>query len=81
MEYRKFMRQFKSRVVANTDSAEEPMNFLELYTVGEANKIVTGYGNLSPEKGYPAACKELEERYGDNETIATAYVDQALNWR
>ncbi|XP_006819133.1 uncharacterized protein LOC102802549 [Saccoglossus kowalevskii] len=80
MQYRKFMRQFTSRVVANTSNAEELMNYLELYTVGEANKIVTGYGNLSPEQGYPAARRELEERYGDNEMIANSYVEEALRW-
>ena len=40
MEYKKFIRQFHSKVIQNTDNDDERMNFLEQYTIGEANKLV-----------------------------------------
>nr|XP_006811748.1 PREDICTED: uncharacterized protein LOC102801727 [Saccoglossus kowalevskii] len=80
MEYTKFMRQFKSRVVANTETDDERMNYLEQYTTGEANTIFSGFGYLDASKGYPPAIKELEDRYGNSEIIASAYIKRAMKW-
>ena len=77
-EYNKFIRQFESKVVANTDTDEERMNYLEQYTTGEANRIVSGFGYL--DNGYEAALKELKLRYGNPHVIACSYVDKALKW-
>ena len=39
-----------------------------------------GYTNLDSSTGYAAAIKELNNRYGNEEVIASAYVQKALNW-
>nr|XP_006821169.1 PREDICTED: uncharacterized protein LOC102805354 [Saccoglossus kowalevskii] len=74
------MRQFKSRVVANTETGDERMDYLEQYTTGEANTIVSGFGYLDASRGYPAALKELEDRYDNSEIIASAYIKRAMKW-
>ncbi|XP_064650125.1 uncharacterized protein LOC135501515 [Lineus longissimus] len=80
LEYRRFLRQFNSRIVANTIDSEEMINYLEQYTSGEANRIVIGYACIDANNGYQGALKELEERYGDPERIAHAYIKKALEW-
>ncbi|XP_062567166.1 CAP-Gly domain-containing linker protein 1-like [Saccostrea cucullata] len=80
MNYTKFLRQFNARICSNTDSYEELLNFLLQFTVGEAQKIVTGYSYLDAERGYKAALEELKDRYGDPDIIAQAYVKKALDW-
>ena len=40
-----------------------------------------GYTNLDSSTGYAAAMKELSNRYGNEEVIASAYVEKALNWQ
>ena len=80
LQYKKFIRQFNSKVVTNTDDDDERMNYLEQYTSGDANKIVTCYSYLNAKQGYKAALKELDERYGDVNVIVNAYVQKALNW-
>ncbi|XP_055957853.1 uncharacterized protein LOC126825402 isoform X1 [Patella vulgata] len=40
LEYQRFIRQFNSAVVANCESMEEKLNFLDQFTTGDANKIV-----------------------------------------
>ena len=65
---------FVNSFVNNTEDDDERMNYLDQYTVGEANKIVSGYGYLE------AAMKELEERYGDVDVIFHAFITKALNW-
>ncbi|XP_046569484.1 uncharacterized protein LOC124277813 [Haliotis rubra] len=79
-EFRKFIRQFRSKILANSDIADENMNYLEQFTCGEANKFVKGFGYLDAEVGYVAAMKELEERYGNEHTVVNAFGQRALDW-
>ncbi|CAC5358793.1 unnamed protein product [Mytilus coruscus] len=77
LEYRKFYRQFQARIVANTDNEEEKMTYLEQFTYGEASKVVSGFSHLIGEHAYSAAIKQLEERYGDTEVIANAFIKKS----
>ena len=74
------MRQFNTRIVPYTDTDDERLNFLEQYTSGDVNKIVQSFSYLDTTIGYQSALRELEDRYGDNEIIATAFINKALNW-
>lgn len=78
LEFRRFIRQFNSKVVMNTQDDDERMNYLEQMTFGEAYKVVSGFSHMSGDIAFKAAMKQLEERYGDNEVIATAFVNKAL---
>ena len=80
LEYRRFIRQFNAKVVVNTQDDDERMNYLEQMTYGEANRVVSGFSHMDGEKAYKTAMKQLEERYGDNETIVTAFIKKALDW-
>ena len=76
--YRKFIRQFNTRIVCNTDDDDEKLTYLEQLTIGDANKIVSSFSHLDSAVGYNAALRELEERYGDNEMIASSYIKKAM---
>jgi hypothetical protein len=80
LEYRRFLRQFKLKVESLTQDYDERMSYLDQYTTGEANRIVSGYNHLEATQGYPTAVRELERRYGDTERIASAFVKKALEW-
>ncbi|XP_074641192.1 uncharacterized protein LOC141898938 [Tubulanus polymorphus] len=80
LEYRRFIRQFNSRIAENTDDDDERLNFLEQFTIGEANRIVTGLSYIGSTRGYQAVLTEFEERYGDSAIIANALLKKAINW-
>ena len=80
LRYRKFLRQFEMRILANTDDDDERVNYLELYTVGEANRIVQSLSHLPAKEAYAAVRREFEDRYGDTEIIAASFVSKALQW-
>lgn len=80
LDYKHFLRQFEARVCANTDSYDEKLTFLLQFTFGEAHKIVLGYSNLPAEIGYKAVCEEFNERYGEPDLIAQAYVKKVMEW-
>ena len=61
MQYQRFIRQFKTRIVDFCDDYDEKLTYLEQYTSGDAKKIVMGYSYMSAKKGYLAAMKELED--------------------
>ena len=80
LEYRKFIRQFKAVVEANSDDFDERLHYLEQFTSGEPNRIVLSCSYLDARQGYESAVRELEERYGDMEVVANAFIRKALNW-
>ena len=80
LSYKRFMRQFQTRVIINSENDDERFNYLEQFTSGEAHRIVKGYGYLDSTVGYQAALRELEDRYGDNELIASSFIKKALKW-
>ena len=79
-EYRKFIRQFNTKVTVHTENDDKRMSYLEQFTNGEANKVVSGFSHLPAEQGYPAALKELESRYGDVQLMAHSFIKKALEW-
>ena len=80
-KYRKFIRQFNTKVASICDDDDERLTYLEQYTSGDAHKVVCGFSHLTPSLGYTAALQELKSRYGDEQQIANAYVQRALHWQ
>ncbi|CAG2221766.1 unnamed protein product [Mytilus edulis] len=80
LEYRKFLRQFESKVVLNCEQDDEKMNYLEQLTFGEAHKVVSSYSHLPGDRAYKASMRHLEERYGDTDVMASAFIKKALDW-
>lgn len=81
LEFRKFVRQFTAKIIANSDSDDENMNYLEQFTYGEAGKVVQGFSHINDQHDFRAAIKQLEERYGDTEVIVNAFIKKALDWQ
>ena len=79
-EYKRFLRQFETKVSVHCDNDDERMNFLEQYTMGEPHKIVCGLSYLDASVGYAKALEEMNDRYGDFEVIVNAYIKRALSW-
>ncbi|XP_022108331.1 uncharacterized protein LOC110988797 [Acanthaster planci] len=79
-DYRKFIRQFNTKVAVHTENDDERLSNLEQFTTGEANRIVSGFSHLPFEQGYPAALKELESRNGDMHLMAHSFIKKALDW-
>ena len=74
LNYKRFMREFKSVIVSNCSDYDELLHYLEQFTIGEPNRIVTSCSYLESKQGYEAAMKELNDRYGDHQVIANAFI-------
>ena len=78
--YQQFKRQFRIHVLNTCDTFDQKMDYLQRFTEGEPNRIVSMYSPLASDKAFKKAFHELDERYGDNNIIVDAFIKKALNW-
>lgn len=60
LELRKFVRQFTVKKVQTSDTEDEKKNFLEQFTLGEAQNVVSVFSHFSGKYAYRAATGEIE---------------------
>lgn len=80
MEYKLFLRAFEHGIEDRTESSKDRIYFLEQYTNGQPRELVRSCIHMDPERGYPEAKRLLKEHFGNEYTIAVAYIDKALTW-
>ena len=80
-EYFSFIRSFDNIICENLTSDDDRLQYLNQFTEGRPNEIVKACLHLSPGDGYLRARALLEQRYGNTELIASAYVDNILNYK
>ncbi|XP_064118914.1 uncharacterized protein LOC135223922 [Macrobrachium nipponense] len=80
-KYFRFIRSFDDIFSSQLTNDKERLRYLDLYTTGRPNEIVAACLHLDASEGYRQARKLLEERYGNLEQIATAYVDKVIEWK
>lgn len=80
-KYFRFIRSFDDVFSSQLTNDKERLRYLDLYTTGRPNEIVAACLHLDASEGYRQARKLLEERYGELEQIATAYVDKVVKWK
>lgn len=78
MRYHRIIRQFRSKVEANCEIADERLNYLEQYTIGETQQIVIGYANIDADKDYKAVLYEFEERYSGPDITVITFIKRLL---
>ncbi|XP_043195315.1 uncharacterized protein LOC122366790 [Amphibalanus amphitrite] len=79
-QYRSFIRAFDSRIGSKTDSDSERLFYLEQYCAGKPRDIIRGCLHMTEDVGYLEARRLLERRYGDPETVSSAFVDMLMDW-
>ena len=79
-KYRSFIRAFDSRIGTKTDSDSERLFYLEQYCAGKPRDIIKGCLHMADDVGYAEARRLLERRYGDPDTISSAFVDMLMDW-
>ncbi|XP_068237239.1 uncharacterized protein [Palaemon carinicauda] len=80
-KYFKFIRAFDEVFSSQLTNDKERLRYLDLYTTGMPNDIVASCIHLEASEGYKQARKLLEERYGNLEQIATAFVEKIIKWK
>lgn len=74
------MRAFECNIEEKTSDASDCLHFLEQFTRGQPRQLVRSCQHMAADRSYTKAKALLEEHYGDEQKIASAYLDKALSW-
>ena len=80
LKFKPFMQSFEYLIASKTDSDSERLYYLEQFTKGIPRELVRGCLQMEPSDGYAKALTLLNQRYGDEFTIADAYIQQLEAW-
>ena len=75
-----FIRTFEHCVEAKAGTYQDCLYYLEQYTRGQPRELVRSCLHMTPQQGYERAKELLIEHFGNEYTIATAYMDKAFGW-
>ena len=79
MKYHPFIRNFENVVEAKIEDNSVRLDTLLQYCSEEVKTYLQCCLLKNPEEGYQLARKLLKERYGDEETIASAWLEKILS--
>lgn len=80
LDYQFFIRVFEHAIEKRTDNSKDRLHFLEQFTAGQPQDLVRSCQYMPLDRGYLEAKRLLKRHFGDEYTIATAYLDKAINW-
>ncbi|KAL4008074.1 hypothetical protein ACER0C_001926 [Sarotherodon galilaeus] len=80
LEFGFFMKTFEHGIEERTDSNRDRLRFLEQFTQGRPKVLVRSCSHMHPDRGYTEAKRLLRKHFGDEYTIASAYIERALKW-
>ncbi|KAL6473214.1 hypothetical protein MHYP_G00194020 [Metynnis hypsauchen] len=77
---RSFIRAFEHAIDSKTDSQQDRLYYLEQFTSGEPLDLIRSCEHMRPDRAYREARALLDCHYGDELTIANAYIKKAMEW-
>ena len=80
LKYHTFIKAFENGVERNTINNCDRLYFLEQYTKGHAKELVRSCQHIDSDRGYVKAKALLREQYGNEQKVASAYMERALSW-
>ncbi|XP_037620552.1 uncharacterized protein LOC119485230 [Sebastes umbrosus] len=80
LQYRTFIKAFEQGVEEKAGQAD-CLYYLEQFIRGQPQELVRSCQHMAPERGYAVAKGLLQEHFGNQYKIATAYIEKALAWQ
>ena len=73
--YRSFIRAFEHAIDSKTDSYQDRLYYLEQFTNGEPFDLIRSCEHMRPDRAYREARALQDRHYGNELTIANAYIN------
>lgn len=80
LSYQSFIRAFEQTIESKTANQQDRLLYLHQFTGGEPRDLIRSCEHMRPEEGYKEARRLLQQHYGDELRIATAFMNKALEW-
>ncbi len=79
LQYISFKRAFEQGVEEKVNRGD-CLYYLEQFTRGQPRELVQSCQHMAPEDGFAQAKQLLQEHFGNEYKIATAYIEKVLAW-
>ena len=79
-EFPSFVTAFDAIISENVPTDRDRLYFLEKYTTGKANDVVSGFLSVTMATAYQEARKLLEARFGNPIYVVEDYKSKLLDW-
>ena len=80
-QYQSFIQDFKSMIAKYCDSNSVKLHYLEKYTSGLPLQLVKSCRHQDSSVGYDKAIEILDQEFGNERTITSAYLEKLSNWK
>lgn len=80
LDYKSFMQAFEHGIEAKTSSSEDRLYYLEKFTSGQPRDLVSSCLHMDARRSFTEAKRLLEEHFGNEIKVTTAFMEKALNW-
>lgn len=80
LQYHAFIRAFENSVESKTENNSARLYYLEQCTMGPPRELVQSCQYIDPNRGYVRAKVLLQEHFGNEQKVASAYMNKALSW-
>lgn len=80
LQYQAFIRAFEHSIESKTNNARDCLYFLEQYTRGQPRELVRSCQHMASDRGHAKAKALLREHFGNEQKMATAYMEKVLAW-
>jgi len=79
LKYFSFIRLFEANVERDSVDSSSRLARLMQYCTGKARQVIAGCAVMSPDEGYSRAKALLKSRFGNEYTIAEAWIDKVCS--
>lgn len=80
LQYQTFIGAFEHSIEGKTNNPRDCLHFLEQYTRGQPRELVRSCQHMAADSGHTKAKALLREHFGNEQKIASTYVEKALSW-
>lgn len=80
LQYQTFIKSFEHNIESQTPNPKDGLYYLEQYTTGQPRELIRSCLHMAADRGFTTAKSLLQQHFGNEFKIATAYMDKALSW-
>jgi hypothetical protein len=79
-KFKTFIKSFRRLIEEKTNNDSDRLYYLEQYTKSLPQELVRSCSHMDPSRGYSTAMKLLSEKYDNDFSIASAFIDKIEAW-
>lgn len=80
LQFHAFMQSFEQIIEQRAANGVDCLNYVDQYTRGQPQQLIRSCEHMTDGNGYATAKALLQEHFGNDHVIASAYMNRILSW-